>query len=823
MGPTGPTGVTGATGSQGVTGPTGTPGTGVTILGSYPDEATLIAANPTYVTPPAAWDNFAYYELYDLVTHVGQVWILAATGGWTVGGAPGAGYGWTVYTQPQSGNGYLVSGDLYVWDAVNSEWDNVGNIQGPTGPLGPTGATGVAGPTGSQGELGNFAIVADTPPVSPDNGDAWFNTANGKTYVYYDSYWIETGAAPVGPTGAVGATGPTGAASNVTGPTGPTGPTGYRGITGPTGPEVTGPTGPTGPTGAQGIQGITGPTGPTGATGAPSNVTGPIGPTGPLGPTGPTGATGPTGMQGEFVPAYATAPTGATPGDTWFETETGAVYIYYDNYWVEVGTTEFGGATGPTGSQGAVGPTGPTGPQGIQGVTGPTGSTGATGPIVTGPTGPQGLGSQAKGFYNTYADFIAGAGSGVGAVGDFYVIYAEDTIYIYTANNGWIEAGALIGPAGPTGAPSTVVGPTGPTGPGVTGPTGPQGVNITMRPSVTNPSALPTLGNSINDARVADSDGDLYVWTGSAWDNVGQIVGPTGPTGPGVTGPTGPTGAPSTVTGPTGTTGPTGPRGGVTYFITSTGDNGAFTVAGLIGDNPTLTAVRGERMYFDVSNVLVTNSLALRLTSGSTSTVPGTTNNSTTAGRNLSSADKVIVYEVPLNAPSQIVYQDVTDLSIAGVIDIVDKIGPTGPTGEAGPVGEPATTTYTPVWSGTGLTYIGTPTNGRYVRYGDHVTFSIRVDFSNVSSVGTGQYRLTLPFIPATGFSFMYTGVVDVAGGYSGATYNVVANNLSGSAFIDLYYMATNGQRTALTGAAPATLTSASTIHINGTFIANAV
>ncbi len=69
----------------------------------------------------------------------------------------------------------------------------------------------------------------------------------------------------------------------------------------------------------------------------------------------------------------------------------------------------------------------------------------------------------------------------------------------------------------------------------------------------------------------------------------------------------------------------------------------------------------------------------------------------------------------------------------------------------------------------------------------------------------------------------MYTGVVDVAGGYSGATYNVVANNLSGSAFIDLYYMATNGQRTALTGAAPATLTSASTIHINGTFIANAV
>jgi hypothetical protein len=80
-----------------------------------------------------------------------------------------------------------------------------------------------------------------------------------------------------------------------------------------------------------------------------------------------------------------------------------------------------------------------------------------------------------------------------------------------------------------------------------------------------------------------------------------------------------------------------------------------------------------------------------------------------------------------------------------------------------------------------------------------------------------------LPFIPATGFSFMYVGVVDVAGGYSGASYNIIANNQSGSAFIDLFYLGTNDVRTALTGAAPATLTSASTIHINGTFIANAL
>jgi hypothetical protein len=45
-------------------------------------------------------------------------------------------------------------------------------------------------------------------------------------------------------------------------------------------------------------------------------------------------------------------------------------FIYYDNYWVEVGAAP----AGPTGPQGVAGVTGPTGPQGIQGPTGPAGT-----------------------------------------------------------------------------------------------------------------------------------------------------------------------------------------------------------------------------------------------------------------------------------------------------------------------------------------------------------------------------------------------------------------------------------------------------------------
>jgi hypothetical protein len=91
-GPTGPQGVIGVTGPTGAastevgptgpTGATGAAGTGVAILGSYADEATLIAANPTYTTPPAEWDNYGIYGLYDLVTAGGQVWILAGTAGY---------------------------------------------------------------------------------------------------------------------------------------------------------------------------------------------------------------------------------------------------------------------------------------------------------------------------------------------------------------------------------------------------------------------------------------------------------------------------------------------------------------------------------------------------------------------------------------------------------------------------------------------------------------------------------------------------------------------------------------------------------------------
>lgn len=52
---------------------------------------------------------------------------------------------------------------------------------------------------------------------------------------------------------------------------------------------------------------------------------------------------------------------------------------------------------------------------------------------------------------------------------------------------------------------------------------------------------------------------------------------------------------------------------------------------------------------------------------------------------------------------------------------------------------------YSPVWSGTGLTFTGTPATGSYIKIGNLVIVQIDVSFTTVTNFGTGQYSLTLP------------------------------------------------------------------------------
>lgn len=125
------------------------------------------------------------------------------------------------------------------------------------------------------------------------------------------------------------------------------------------------------------------------------------------------------------------------------------------------------------------------------------------------------------------------------------------------------------GPQGPTGPPGPQgeTGPKGPAGPrGPAGPTGPKGdkgdpgTGFKLLGTVAGESALPS-GASTGDAWLDEKSNNVFVWSGSAWQNVGPIQGPTGPAGP--AGPQGPTGSqgPTGPAGPKGNTGPAGPQG----------------------------------------------------------------------------------------------------------------------------------------------------------------------------------------------------------------------------------------------------------------------
>jgi len=221
----------------------------------------------------------------------------------------------------------------------------------------------------------------------------------------------------------------------------------------------------------------------------------------------------------------------------------------------------------------------------------------------------------------------------------------------------WTLQRITTGAQGPQGE----VGPQGPTG-----PTGPQGTSINVKASVATFALLPATGNSANDARIVDADGDLYIWGGSSWTSAGQIVGPQGPQG--IQG----------IQGIQGLTGATGPSGGITLAVTNSG-SGSYTING--SANPTLSFIRGHRYVINVN--ATGHPFWIQTVAGAYSA-----GNIYSSGITLSSGTRdngTIIFEVPFDAP-QLYYVCQYHSSMAGDIT-VSNLGPTGATGATGPQG----------------------------------------------------------------------------------------------------------------------------------------
>ena len=169
-----------------------------------------------------------------------------------------------------------------------------------------------------------------------------------------------------------------------------------------------------------------------------------------------------------------------------------------------------------------------------------------------------------------------------GEYGDAYAVgtAVPYTLYIYTRANGahpnayWFNIGQFPLP-----------GPTGPAGPqGPKGDTGTRGNTWTS--GTGNPTS--TSGYIANDKYLNTTNGTVFNFDGSTWQNVGNIRGPQGIQGPkGEKGDTGEQG-PQGIQGPIGLTGPEGPQGpmgpkGETGATGPKGDTGPQGVQGLQG------------------------------------------------------------------------------------------------------------------------------------------------------------------------------------------------------------------------------------------------
>ena len=154
QGPEGPQGIQGPEGPAGKDGKDGKDGRGLDVKGHYDTEAELRAAHPV--------------------------------------GEPG--------------DAYLVgAGYLYVWSTTSSDWENVGQLQGPKGDKGDPGERGPQGPQGERGPAGADGKQGEQGPAGP--------------------------AGPAGKDGAPGAPGKDGepGKQGEQGPAGPPGPKGDKG------------------------------------------------------------------------------------------------------------------------------------------------------------------------------------------------------------------------------------------------------------------------------------------------------------------------------------------------------------------------------------------------------------------------------------------------------------------------------------------------------------------------------------------------------------------------------------------------------------------
>lgn len=129
---------------------------------------------------------------------------------------------------------------------------------------------------------------------------------------------------------------------------------------------------------------------------------------------------------------------------------------------------------------------------------------------------------------------------------------------------------------------------------------------------------------------------------------------------------------------------------------------------------------------------------------------------------------------------------------------------------------------YTIVGGSTGTqpTFDGSPLfSGSYTRTGALVHFQIQVDFDNITSFGTGQYYLDLPFTSKYNYQFSAGCLHDISADHE---YPIFGHVLAGEKRVYLQSLDNQGSHTYqvdFTSTVPTTLSTADNFHVSGMFI----
>ncbi len=128
-----------------------------------------------------------------------------------------------------------------------------------------------------------------------------------------------------------------------------------------------------------------------------------------------------------------------------------------------------------------------------------------------------------------------------------------------------------------------------------------------------------------------------------------------------------------------------------------------------------------------------------------------------------------------------------------------------------------AITSYSPVWSGTGLAFTGTPATGTYIKIGNLVQVYLDVNFTNVTNFGSGQYSLTLPH-PSKYHADVYGGSIHNTGSTTDH-YSLKGHLLPTSSTMTLWYISGSSQDQIFDHNSPINLVTADKFYMSFSYI----